>query len=242
MNVPVYISLFLILITALIIFFIYYGLNYAFTALGFSDKKKNVSLIIALTVICGWLAVSAYLSLTGFFVNFTSLPPRILIAIIPPALAIGYIVSSERVNNILRVLPKSWMIYAQSFRILMEIFLFLMFTSGALPVQMTFEGRNFDIIIGLTAPIIAYYSYRKKVWPKIVPLLWNLAGILLVSNIFIIGLLSTPGPMRKFFNEPANAMIAYFPFIWIAALIVPFAYLLHILSIIQIMRFDEDNS
>ena len=106
---------------------------------------------------------------------------------------------------------------------------------------MTFEGRNFDIIIGVSAPLIAYFSYNKKVWPKIVPLLWNLAGILLVTNVLLTGLLSVPGPMRKFFNEPANTMIAYFPFIWIAALIVPFAYLLHILSIKQIMRFDEDR-
>ena len=242
MNVPFYISLFLILITAIILYFIYYGLNYSFTALGFSSKRKNISLLIAIVVICVWLAVSAILASNGFFADFNSLPPRILVALIPPSLAIGYISASERVNNILRVMPKSWMIYAQSFRFLMEVFLFLMLLNGALPVQMTFEGRNFDIIIGLSAPLIAYYSYNKKVWPKIVPLLWNLAGILLVTNVLVIGLLSTPGPMRKFFNEPANTMIAQFPFIWIAALIVPFAYLLHILSIKQIMRFDENNT
>ena len=197
-------------------------------------------MLLTFFILGGWLGISAIIASQGFFTDFTSLPPRILVALIPPALAIGYISASVRVNNILSVLPKSWMIYAQSFRILMEVFLFLMLASGALPFQMTFEGRNFDIIIGLTAPVVAYFSYNKKVWPKIVPLLWNLAGILLVTNILIIGLLSTPGPLRKFFNEPANTMIAHFPFIWIAAFIVPFAYLLHILSIKQIMRFDED--
>src|SRR5260221_13084254 len=106
MNVPVYISLFLILITALILFFLYYGLNFAFTSFGFSSKKKNISLLIALTVICGWLTVAAILANRGFFMDFTSLPPRILVALIPPALAIGYISASVRVNNILRVLPK----------------------------------------------------------------------------------------------------------------------------------------
>ncbi len=82
----------------------------------------------------------------------------------------------------------------------MEIFLFLMFINGAVPVQMTFEGRNFDIIIGITAPIIAYFSFTKKLWPKIVPLLWNLAGFLLLANIYLIGILSAPGPLRKFFK------------------------------------------
>jgi hypothetical protein len=224
----------------LILFFIYYGLSYAFNALGFSTKKKNISLVITLSVICGWLAVSGILALRGFFTDFNSLPPRLLVSVIPPALAIGYISASERVNNILRVLPKSWMIYAQTFRLPMEIFLFLMLINGALPVQMTFEGRNFDIITGITAPVIAYYSYNKKLWPKIVPLLWNLAGILLVTNVFITGVLSAPGPLRKFLNEPSNTMISHFPFVWIAALIVPFAYQLHVLSIKQIMRFDED--
>jgi hypothetical protein len=119
---------------------------------------------------------------------------------------------------------------------LVELALWLLFINNIIPVQMTFEGLNYDILIGLSALLIGYYSLSISKWPRVVALLWNFAGLLLVTNIFIIALLSTPSPLRQFFNEPANTVIAYFPFVWIAAFIVPFAYLMHILSIKQIIR------
>ena len=88
--------------------------------------------------------------------------------------------------------------------------------------------------------MIAYY-YAMKKFPKIAALLWNIAGLLLVTNVFLIAILSVPGPLRKFFTEPPNTIIGYFPFIWIPALIVPFAYMAHILSIRQIIRTKNED-
>ncbi len=240
MNVPIYITLLFFIIIALIVFGIFYTLNYAFIKAEYSSKSKLISFVSIAVLLGGWMSVSAAVGIKGFLLDFQTLPPRVLVIIVPTALAISYISISERVNSILKLIPKSWLINAQSFRILVEIFLWLMYRSGVLPVQMTFEGRNFDILIGLSAPLISYFYFTKKSWPKITALLWNLAGLLLLTNILVIAILSTPGPMRKFFNEPSNTMIAYFPYIWLPALIVPFAYLLHILSIKQIMKFDED--
>jgi hypothetical protein len=240
MNIPLYITLLFIVIVILIVYGIFYTLNYAFNKAEYPAKKKLISFILIGLLLGGWMSVSAAMAIKGFLLDFQSLPPRVLVIIIPTALAISYISISERVNSILKLIPKSWLINAQSFRILVEIFLWLIYRSGAIPVQMTLEGRNFDILIGLSAPFIAYFCFTKKSCPKITALLWNAAGLLLLTNILVIAILSTPSPMRKFFNEPSNTMIAYFPYIWLPALIVPFAYLLHILSFKQIMKFDED--
>jgi len=199
-----------------------------------------IALLTAGILLAGWLVLIAVAAVTGHLLNFTTLPPRMLVAIIPPILAISYIASSERVNRLLKVIPISWFINVQSFRVLMEIFLWLMYINGAVPKQMTLEGRNFDIITGISAPIVAYFCFTKKSWPKMAALLWNAAGFLLVTNVFIIGILSIPGPLRKFFEEPANTMVAYFPYVWIPAFIVPFAYLMHILSIKQLLKIDKD--
>ena len=239
MNVPVYIAALPVLISAIIVAAVFYALNYAYDKLGYTGTQKRNSLGITAILLGGWLAVSAWLAISGKFLDFQSTPPKMLAAIIPPILAIAYIANSIRVNRILQVLPHSWMINMQFYRVLMELFLLLMFTSGALPVQMTFEGRNFDIITGITAPVVAYFCFTKQAWPKIIALLWNAAGFLLVANVFFIGILSLPGPMRIFMNEPPNTMVAYFPYIWIPALIVPFAFLLHVLSIKQILRYEE---
>jgi hypothetical protein len=240
MNVSLYITLFFLIIVALIVYGVFYTLNYAFNKSKYSAKQKVISFIAIALLLGGWMSVSAAIAVRGSLLDFQTLPPRVLVVIIPTALAISYISLSERVNSILKLIPKSWLINAQSLRILVEIFLWLMYRSGTIPVQMTLEGRNFDILIGLSAPFIAYFCFTKKSWPNITALLWNAAGLLLLTNILVIAILSTPSPMRKFFNEPSNTMIAYFPYIWLPALIVPFAYLLHILSIKQIMKFNED--
>lgn len=104
---------------------------------------------------------------------------------------------------------------------------------------MTFEGLNYDILTGLSAPLVAYYALSQNKWPRITAVLWNLAGLLLVTNIFLVAFLSTPGPLRQFFNEPPNTLVAYFPYVWLPAFIVPFAYLMHILSIKQIVKFNK---
>jgi hypothetical protein len=238
-SIPFYITGLLFLITIILLYSIFYALNYALDKLEVPPYKKKRALIITAVLLFGWLIVSAAVAFAGTLLDFTATPPKLLIVIIPPVLAVIYITNSTRVNTLLTVIPSSWLVYVQSFRVLMEIFLWLMYLKNIIPVQMTFEGLNYDVLAGLSAPLIAYYSLSQKKWPRLSAVLWNFAGLLLVTNIFIIALLSTPSPMRQFFNEPANTIVAYFPFVWIPAFIVPFAYLMHILSIKQIIRYQN---
>ncbi len=234
--IPFYIDALLYLIVALIVFFIFYSLKYALNIMN-ADKNKIVkTYLVTSLLIITWLVISALTAFNGTLLDFSSTPPKILVVIIPPILAVIYISSSKRVNAMLLVIPPAWLVYIQSFRILMEILLWLLFIKNIIPLQMTFEGINYDILTGLSAALVGYYALSIKKWPRIVALLWNFAGLLLVTNIFLVAILSTPSPMRQFFNEPANTVVAYFPFIWIPAFIVPFAYLMHVLSIKQTLR------
>ena len=45
----------------------------------------------------------------------------------------------------------AWLIGLQVFRVAVEIFLALGYRAGFVPVQMTVEGRNWDVLTGLTA-------------------------------------------------------------------------------------------
>jgi len=237
--IPLYIDALLFLIAAIIIAFIFFSLKFSLTAMGASEVKKKKYYALTTLILAGWLVTSALVAINGTLLDFTSTPPKLMIIIIPPVLAISYLSSSTRVNALIKEIPSSWLVYIQSFRILMEILLWLMFIRNVIPLQMTFEGVNYDILTGLSAPLIGYYCLSQNKWPRITAVLWNMAGILLVTNIFIVALLSTPGPMRLFFNEPANTAVAYFPFVWVPAFIVPFAYLMHILSLKQILKFNK---
>ncbi len=238
-NVPFYISALLLLIVLLIIWFIFHAVNTSLTGLKADKTKKNWYLYTTAIIITGWLIVTALIAFNGTLLDFASTPPKIMIVVLPPVIAISYLANSTRVNTLIQEIPSSWLVYIQSFRVLMELVLWLLFSKNIIPVQMTFEGINYDILTGLSAPLIAYYCLSENKWPRITAILWNFAGLLLVTNIFLTAFLSTPGPARQFFNEPANTIVAYFPFIWIPAFIVPFAYFMHILSIKQIIKFGK---
>ena len=79
-------------------------------------------------------------------------------------------------------------------KIPVELVLFWLFIHKAVPQLMTFEGRNFDIIAGITAPIIAYFSFTKKMIGRKIILLWNLICLALLINIVVYALLSAPTP------------------------------------------------
>jgi hypothetical protein len=235
-NIPFYITGMLFVIVIILIVFTFYTLNYALKKLEYPDKKRKITLLVSALLLGTWLIFTTVVSLQGMLQNFSTTPPRVMIILIPAVLGIIYISSSSRVNAYLSVIPYSWLLYIQSFRILMEVLLWLMFLNNLIPVQMSFEGLNYDILAGLSAPIIGYYALSVHKWPRISALLWNFAGFLLVTNITLISILSSPVPFRQFMNEPANTIVSFFPFVWIPAFIVPFAFLMHVLSIKQIIR------
>lgn len=233
-NIPFYITGLIILIVLALLYCIYYALNFAFIKL--EVKKKNTILVLTFCALFAWLIYSSVAAFNGTLLDFSSTPPKIFIIVIPAALIVIYLSISTNINRLLTFIPAEWPVYVQSFRILMELGLWLLYIRNIIPVQMTFEGLNYDILIGLSALLVGYYSLATEKWPRIISVLWNFAGLLLVTNIFIVSFLSTPSPLRQFFNEPANTIVAYFPFVLIPAFIVPFAYLMHILSIKQIIR------
>ena len=116
----------------------------------------------------------------------------------------------------------------------MELVLWLGYLGGFIPFQMTFEGLNFDILVGITAVMAGFVFFGKGRYRHFEAIIWNISGITLLLNVFLIAILSTPSPLRVFMNEPANQFIAHFPYIWIPGFIVPFALGTHLFSIKQL--------
>lgn len=183
-----------------------------------------------------WLLVTMGLALSGILANWTALPPRLLLVLVPPLLFTGWLCRSGAVGQWLDHVPPVWLVAPQSFRVLMEIILWLLFRAHVIPVQMTFEGRNFDILVGFTAPLVAYFGLLRGTWPRWVLVAWHVGSLAVLANIVTIAVLSTPLPLRVFWNEPANTVIAHWPFVWLPAFVVPFAYIGHVLALRQVVR------
>lgn len=183
----------------------------------------------------GWFIVVSILSLSGVLQDFSGFPPKLFIVLIIPFITILIITFSTGLKEILQAIPPQKIIRLQTFRVFVEILLWWLFIQNLLPVQMTFDGRNFDIIAGLTAPIIAYLGFTKKILPKSVLIIWNILCLGLLVNIVTIAALSMPTTIRVFMNEPANTIVAHFPIVLLPAFLVPLAYGAHFFSLRQLL-------
>lgn len=193
------------------------------------DQKRRVQwrFLAGITI---WAVFILGMSLTGFFEDFTSFPPRIMIVLGVPLVTIVWVVFSKPVKELLPHIPPRSIIRLQVFRVFVELLLWAAFVQNALPIQMTFEGRNFDILAGLFAPVVAYFLANNRTALYI----YNIVSLGLLLNIVTVAILSLPTPFRVFMNEPANVLVAKFPFVLLPGMLVPLAYGLHFLSLRQL--------
>lgn len=225
------------------VLYIYRQLDLALPKTSFKpDKQKRIKRQFIGAVVV-WTAPISLLAWSQFFANFDSLPPRLFLVLLVPLLtALGLSLFSATLKEILIQIPPERLIYLQSFRIVVEVLIWLLFVQELLPIQMTFEGMNFDVLSGLLAPIVAYYCFTKALWPKWVAIAYNILGIILVFTIVTIAILSFPTPFRYFMNEPANRIVAQFPFVWLPGILVTVAYSMHFFSLKQLLSSSPAGS
>jgi hypothetical protein len=116
-------------------------------------------------------------------------------------------------------LPIAALVGYQSFRIIVELLMHRAYVEGLMPVQMSYSGRNFDIVTGITALALGVWLAMGTRSRGLV-LAWNTLGVVLLANILIVALLSAPTPFRVFMNEPANVWITHAPWVWLPAVMV----------------------
>ena len=85
-----------------------------------------------------------------------------------------------------------WALVAvQGFRLPLELAMHALADRGIMPSQMTYTGRNFDVVTGATAIVVAAVVAAGHGGRRLV-LAWNLLGLALLINIIVVALLSTP--------------------------------------------------
>ena len=218
-NLPVYISIFFALTTLL-------SVGMLWRAAGNSRTT--------LLVLLAWLAVQAVVGFSGFYTVTNSVPPRFALLIVPPVLFIVYLFAAPRGRKYIDHLDLKTLTLLHMVRIPVELTLLWLSLQKVVPQLMTFEGRNFDILSGLSAPVIYYLVFVKKAAGKNVLLVWNLVCMGLLANIVINAILSAPFPFQQFaFGQP-NIAILYFPFVWLPGCVVPVVLFAHLAALRQL--------
>ncbi|MCE3229966.1 MAG: hypothetical protein K0S32_4517 [Bacteroidetes bacterium] len=189
-----------------------------------------------LIIILAWFALQGFISSTGFYMQSQTLPPRFLLLVAPPFISILVFFFTKKGKRFIDSLNTEYLTYLHSVRLPVEIVLFLLFLHKQIPQLMTFEGRNFDILSGISAPIVAYLFFkRRKISAKLM-IVWNIICLLLVFNIMTYGVLSVPGPMQQFGFDQPNIGVLKFPFVWLPGFIVPVVIFSHLVSLRSLFR------
>ena len=227
------VTLLFLLLVAGIFTWMFMGLRRALVRTGWTVEKQLAVFFRALAAVIVWAGVLTGLALAGFFASYAAVPPRIPLSMLVPLAAMIVLVFSRGGATLLQVMPPHWPIYAQTIRIGVELFILLAVLNRMMPVQLSLEGRNFDIVTGLLAIPVGYFVFVIRRWPRWVAVGYHLLGMGLLVNVLVLSFLSMPTPMRVFFNEPANTLITQFPFVFLPGMLVPLAFSLHIISLRQ---------
>ncbi|MFC6223889.1 hypothetical protein ACFP2F_11610 [Hymenobacter artigasi] len=188
----------------------------------------------ALLLLLAWLLVQGVVGLSGFYTSSTTLPPRMALLLVPPLLLIMALFATTAGRRWLDGLRLELLTLLHVVRFPVELVLFGLYLQKAVPKLMTFEGRNWDIVLGLTAPVVYYFARRKMLSGRPGLLLWNILGLASLLNIVVSALLSAPTPLQRFAFEQPNIAILHFPFVWLPGCVVPLVLLAHLAAIRQL--------
>lgn len=174
-----------------------------------------------------WLALTAAIAQSGVLEKQT-VPPRVILLIFSCIVVAAVAALSPLGTRLVRGIPIAALIGFQVFRLPLEIVLHQWWKEGVLPIQMTFEGRNFDIASGILALIIGLWGARRPL-PRAAIVFFNLSGVALLITVGVIAMLSTPIPIRRFMNDPPVLLAFHAPYVWIVPFCVGGALFGHML-------------
>lgn len=183
-----------------------------------------------------WLMVLLVLAQRQFFLNIDAVPPRFLLMIGPPLLIILGLFLTKPGRIFLDQLPLPTLTHLNTIRIPVELTLYGLFVSQQIPEVMTFEGRNFDILAGVTAPLAGYWASKNRPADHRKLLIWNLLALVLLINIVFHAIVSAPLPFQQLAFDQPNVGVLKFPFVGLPGLVVPVVLFGHLVSIRQLIR------
>ncbi|HEX9742036.1 MAG TPA: hypothetical protein VGA17_04525 [Nitrospiraceae bacterium] len=198
--------------------------------------RSSRSLWWVVAVMVGWATVTSMLSFSGALASFESGQPRIPILVLTQLVFVVWLAWFSGWSGSLAQIPQTSLIGLQCFRIPVEFLLAEMADHKLLAMEMTFYGRNFDILAGVTAIMLAIWLRRdgeESLRPVVLG--WNLMGLCLLTTVLAHGILSMPYPFQLLYLSVPTFVVASFPVVWLLTVLVPIAYLLHVVSIRRCM-------
>jgi hypothetical protein len=174
---------------------------------------------VAIAGLAAWMTMTWVVAASGVIADFSRRPPPlgVMMAIV---LTVSFAIAYTRYGTrFVAGLPLWMLIAGQAFRLPLELLMHRAAAEGVMPPQMTFTGWNFDIVTGATAIPVAWWLARGHRHGRTIAVIWNVVGTLLLANVLVIALISTP-LVAAFGDARLNVWVAYPPYVWLPTMMV----------------------
>ena len=206
-----------VLIPTLLAAVLVWGTGFAWRRSGASDAAATRASFAVGGATVVWMAATWLAAQSGILRLWDRTPPPfgvLLLAIV----AVATLLAFGAVGRRLALFVPLWLLVAvQGFRLPLELAMHAMYERGVMPVEMSFSGRNFDVVSGATALVVAALVFMGRGGRRIVAA-WNVLGLALLVNVVVVALLGTP--RFRYFGDHLNVWVTYPPFVWLPAVMV----------------------
>ena len=197
----------------------------------FASKSKT-----GFIVLCIWVIIQSILAKNGFFQDTEMVPPKLMLfGVLPSLVVIVLLFLTKGGKSLIDDIDLKSITSFHVIRVPVEITLVLLFYGGWVSEYMTYEGTNFDIFSGVTAPFVAIYAVRHEALKPKRLLTWNIICLLLLLNVVITAIFALASPFQKIAFDQPNVAVMYFPFNLLPSVVVPLVFFAHLVAIRQIL-------
>jgi hypothetical protein len=122
---------------------------------GATDSAARRAAVIVAVDSAAWMALTWVGAMSGILQRWTARLRQFLLVIVG-MVAISLILAFGRVGTrIAQYIPLWTLVAIQGFRLPLELAMHALVARGIMPIQMSYSGRNFDIVTGATAIVVA---------------------------------------------------------------------------------------
>ena len=200
-------------------------------------KSKKRLLVAGLLL---WHVYIFAIAQTGILESY-DLPPRFPILLIIPAIVFTGIFAYKNKNKAwLQNIPACWLLFYQTFRIIIESLFVFTVAAGFLHKNVTIEGYNYDMIFGYSSLLVGWLFIRNYNFSYALTKAWNYLGLVVIAVIIFLFISTTYFP--SFYGSDTMLMpieFTYYPYVLVAGFLMPSAVFMHVLSLVQLNYLNK---
>jgi hypothetical protein len=218
----------------LIVLALWAGVRRGARVLGLPPERRTSLLVTTGTLLGAWLVLAFWLGAAGVYRGSTeSALPAVWLALavlLPIVIGLTIVATSKTARDILAATPQHLLIGVQVYRVLGVIFLVL-FAQGRMPGEFAIPAGWGDLLVGVSAPLLAWLYRSDPVRWRGLAVLWSVFGLADLAVAITMGVLTAPGGAQRLALDAPNSLIASFPLVLVPTVLVPVSILLHLLSL-----------